>query len=80
MRLWIDCIFQNSQAHADFLTYLVEIETELTKRTQKLLLEGESQKATLCALELNAYQQIGQKFKRESQEHITQVNHLERSK
>lgn len=80
MRPWIECIFNNASAHADFLTYIAEIEHERKAQMHKAVLENRLDDAKSLAFELKFYQDIGKMFKKETKEHRDAVQHLERRK
>jgi hypothetical protein len=81
MRPWIEHLFSSTAAYADFLSYMTEINDELTKLVQNEL-TGNTKNgvpnpdlATKYAFELEIYRKIFDKFKRETKEHLAQVSH-----
>ena len=78
MRPWIEHLFNNAKAHADFLTYIAEIQANLTKKMQTALIEGKMDEARNMAHEFAVYNKMRQVFTIEVQDHIETVAHQEK--
>ena len=80
MRLWVETLYQNTSAHADFLAFLAETEKNVQEMIyNELTNSGATGKAVGLAHELRVYRNIRNRFKRDTNEHIQNIQHSERS-